>query len=586
MRYLLRYLSENRKLWRVWLPLLVLSACTPLLAISIPVVEKRLIDGVLLARRMDLLPGTLALYGLLWLLTSVIGLIAGPMQVYLNERLSMDLRQRLFAQCERLSLAFARREHTGRTLALFVNDAPSLASLFSSTLLGGVSSLIAIVVGILVMFRLNWQLSLAAGVIPPIVAILAAIVTRPLRPAARRAQEKAAELTERLQENLAGLREVVAFGRGRLQHALFSTTLMELLRLRMRVAYIDTASRGWAGASSSLTVSLVIVGYGGYLVLRGETTIGTLVAIRTLFTYVFQPAGQLVGLASSIQKGLGSADRIYAFLDREPQVKDLARSRASCEMVGEVAFEGVSFGYSPDSRVLHDVSFVARAGETVALVGPSGAGKSTLVSLIARFYDPQEGRVLIDGRDIRDLPLDELRSRIAIVFQDTFLFATTVRENIAFGREGATEEEIIAAAKAANAWEFIQQLPDGLDTLVGERGVRFSEGQKQRLAIARALLRKPLILILDEPTSALDARSEHLLQEALENLMRGCTAFVIAHRLATVQQADRILVMEGGRIVEQGTHHELLEQGGLYRELFDLQFAPRVDGQRLPAALT
>jgi len=259
MRYLLRYLSENRKLWRVWLPLLVLSACTPLLAISIPVVEKRLIDGVLLARRMDLLPGTLALYGLLWLLTSVIGLIAGPMQVYLNERLSMDLRQRLFAQCERLSLAFARREHTGRTLALFVNDAPSLASLFSSTLLGGVSSLIAIVVGILVMFRLNWQLSLAAGVIPPIVAILAAIVTRPLRPAARRAQEKAAELTERLQENLAGLREVVAFGRGRLQHALFSTTLMELLRLRMRVAYIDTAI-GAGQSVFSLTVSLVIVG--------------------------------------------------------------------------------------------------------------------------------------------------------------------------------------------------------------------------------------------------------------------------------------------------------------------------------------
>ncbi|ACZ43706.1 ABC transporter related protein [Thermobaculum terrenum ATCC BAA-798] len=585
MRYLLRYLSENRKLWRVWLPLLVLSACTPLLAISIPVVEKRLIDGVLLARRMDLLPGTLALYGLLWLLTSVIGLIAGPMQVYLNERLSMDLRQRLFAQCERLSLAFARREHTGRTLALFVNDAPSLASLFSSTLLGGVSSLIAIVVGIFVMFRLNWQLSLAAGIIPPIVAILAAIVTRPLRPAARRAQEKAAELTERLQENLAGLREVVAFGRGRLQHTLLSTTLMELLRLRMRVAYIDTAI-GAGQSVFSLTVSLVIVGYGGYLVLRGETTIGTLVAIRTLFTYVFQPAGQLVGLASSIQKGLGSADRIYAFLDREPQVKDLAGSRASCEMVGEVAFEGVSFGYSSDSRVLHDVSFVARAGETVALVGPSGAGKSTLVSLIARFYDPQEGRVLIDGRDIRELPLDELRSRIAIVFQDTFLFATTVRENIAFGREGATEEEIIAAAKAANAWEFIQQLPDGLDTLVGERGVRFSEGQKQRLAIARALLRKPLILILDEPTSALDARSEHLLQEALENLMRGCTAFVIAHRLATVQRADRILVMEGGRIVEQGTHHELLEQGGLYQELFDLQFAPRVDGQRLPAALT
>jgi ABC-type multidrug transport system fused ATPase/permease subunit len=224
--------------------------------------------------------------------------------------------------------------------------------------------------------------------------------------------------------------------------------------------------------------------------------------------------------------------------------------------------------------VLHDVSFVARPGEVVALVGPSGAGKSTLVSLIARFYDPDEGRVLLDGRDLRDLTLAGLRRHVGIVFQDSFLFATTVRENIAVGRPGADEREIVAAAKAANAWAFVETLPKGLDTYVGERGVKLSEGQKQRIAIARAFLRDPRLLILDEPTSALDARSEHLLQRALDRLVRDRTTFIIAHRLATVRRADLILVVEDGRIVEQGTHDDLMRAGGTYRELHDLQFAP------------
>jgi ABC-type multidrug transport system fused ATPase/permease subunit len=270
-------------------------------------------------------------------------------------------------------------------------------------------------------------------------------------------------------------------------------------------------------------------------------------------------------------------------LDQPPQVQDRGQAAAplSRPVAGAIVFDRVSFGYVPDQPVLHDLSFAARPGELIALVGPSGAGKTTLVGAIARFYDPARGRVLLDGVDLRDLSLSDLRAQIGMVFQDTFLFAATIRENIAFGHPDATELDIVEAARAANALEFIDRLPHGLDTHVGERGVRLSEGQKQRVAIARALLRQPRILILDEPTSALDARSEHLLQVALDNVMQGRTTFVIAHRLATVRRASRILVLDRGRIVEEGTHGELMRRHGLYRELFDLQFGTQADPESL-----
>jgi ABC-type multidrug transport system fused ATPase/permease subunit len=339
----------------------------------------------------------------------------------------------------------------------------------------------------------------------------------------------------------------------------------------MRVAAIETMI-GTGQSVFSLSVTLVIVGYGAYLVMQDLTTLGTVIAMRSLFGQVFSPTGQLFGMIGGIHRALASAERVYAFLDERPRVQENARARELQDARGTVSFEQVNFSYLNGPPVLRDVSLAAQPGEIVALVGPSGAGKSTLVSLVARFYDPDAGRVLLDGVDVRDLLLASLRRQIGMVFQDSFLFASTIRENIAFGREGASEVEIVAAARAAHAWEFIERLPEGLDTLVGERGVKLSAGQKQRLAIARALLRDPRILILDEPTSALDARSESLLQSALDNLMRGRTTFVIAHRLATVQRADKILVLDGGRIVEHGTHVELLARRGLYRELFELQF--------------
>jgi ATP-binding cassette, subfamily B, bacterial MsbA len=571
-----RCLAEHRDLGWLWAPLLLLSVLLPFIILLMPLVERQLVDQVILSGRLDLLIPTLVAYGALWLVSSACHIVGAVLRTALSEQLMVHLRERLFGQCVRLSHAFARQEHSGRTIALFVNDVPSVAAGFSSATIATLSGAVSVVVGALLMLSLNWQLAVVAGVTPPVVAATAAIVSRPLRPAARRAQEKAAELNERLQENLGGLREIVAFGQEHPSTVGLVTILRDLVRLRMRVAFMETTI-GTGQGLLSLAVTLAILGYGGYLVIQGDTTLGTLIAMQSLFGYVFQPAMQIAGTISGIQKSLGAADRIYDFLDREPVVRERVGAQAPREVNGAITFDHVTFAYEPGRTVLDNVTLTADAGEVIAIVGPSGAGKTTLISLIARLYDPTDGVVLLDGRDLRDLTLSGLRKQIGFVFQDTFLFAATIRENIAIGRDRATEEEIITAARAANAWEFIERLPNGLDTFTGERGVKLSEGQKQRLAIARALLRDPRILILDEPTSALDARSEHLLRSALEVLMRGRTSFVIAHRLTTVQSADRIVVLDRGRIVEHGSHSDLLRNDGLYRELLQLQLGHDVD---------
>lgn len=551
--------------------MLALATLLSLLAVSLPLVEKRLFDEAIVPGRLEALPPIAALFGAVWLAMTVAGVLLNLLRAYGTERMQLELRRQLFSQSQSLSVAFSRREHSGRTMSLFLNDAPVISGLVSWNVVDIVTSATGLVVGAAVMLTLSWQLALLVAIVPPLVMAAGAVVTQPLRPLARAAQDKAAELSERLQENLAGIREVVAFGRQSSQSARFAQSLRDLLRLRMRATAVHTAI-GTGHTVFSLAVTLVILGFGGYLVIVGDATIGTLVAMQSLSGMVFHPAGEIVGHLAGVQKALGAADRIYAFLDERPPVRERPGAAAPGRVAGAMEFERVSFAYRPGEPVLREVSFAARPGEVIALVGPSGAGKTTLASLIARFYDPTSGRILLDARDVRDLTLAGLRDNIAIVFQDTFLFATTIRENVAFGREGACEEEILAAARAANALEFIERLPQGLDTPVGERGLLLSEGQRQRVAIARALLRDPRILILDEPTSALDARSEHLLQAALENLMRGRTTFVIAHRLGTVRRADRILVLERGRLVEQGSHEELLSRGGLYREFFELQF--------------
>ncbi len=585
MGVLSRLLKDNRDIWPFWLGLAVLSAVLPVAGLLLPLVQKRLIDEVLLPGRLgDLLP-TVGLYAVLWLAAMAAQLAGGFLRTYAGERVAIRLRRRLFEHCERLAVAFARHEHSGRTMSLFSSDVPNVADLFSLTLVTGLGSIVTVVLAAVILFSLSPELALAAGLAPPAVGLAAIFITRPLRPAYRRVQEQVADVTERLHDALAGLREVVAFGQEGPQAARFDRSLQELLRLKLRVALMGSGLS--AGQSVfSLAVTLLILGYGGYLVVEGRTTLGTLVAAQALFSLVFTPASQIVGLFSTAQRALASAERVYAFLDQKPRVVEVRDSvRPAGPARGEIRFERVSFEYGPGRPALQDISFSVRPGELVALVGPSGAGKTTLVSLVVRFYDPTSGRILLDGVDLRQFALDWLRRQVGVVFQDTFLFASTVRENIVFGLEGVAESDVIAAARAANAWEFIERLPEGLDTPVGPRGARLSEGERQRIAIARAVLRNPPILILDEPTSSLDPRADYLVRSALANLTRGRTTLVIAHRLETARRANRILVLDRGRLVEAGTHAELVGRRGLYYELYRLQFSLQADGRPHPVSM-
>jgi ABC-type multidrug transport system fused ATPase/permease subunit len=571
---LFRLLREGGGLWRAGSPLLLIAGIYGPIQLALPLIERYLIDDVLLPGKMTLLVPALLSYGALWSLLEILFASMNILNSYLSERISMDLRQRIFDQCQSLCFTYINRDHSSRLMALFSNDVPQIAGFFNGAVVSSVISLTTLLVGVIIIARINWQFGLAVLIIIPLVGVALSAATRPLKRASRRVQDKAEKLTEHLHELLSGLREVVAFGQEHTQRSRFSFALNEWLGLRMRLTLLDSAIAGGKG-SLSMIISMVILGIGGYLVVRGRTTLGTVVAMRSLYYVMYGPALNIFGVITRSQMARASIDRIDEFLQERPQVIECSRAITPERVAGVIAFEGVRFSYNPEREVLHEISFMAARGETIALVGPSGAGKTTITNLIGRFYDPTAGRITLDGIDLRDLSVATLRDNISMVFQNTFLFDISIHDNIAFGRSDATTGEIVAAACASNAWEFIEQLPEGLNTRVGERGVRLSEGQKQRIGIARALLRNAPILILDEPTSALDARSEQLLQSALGNIMRGRTTFVIAHRLATILRADRILVVDDGRIVEQGSHAELIRARGLYRELYEMQFDGR-----------
>ena len=503
---------------------------------------------------------------------------------YTGERVIFDLRMAIVRHLQSLSLSFFNVRKTGELMSHVTSDVTLVHGVVTQTILSVLGQVLTLVGGVAMIFLMNWKLALLTLVVAPPIGLLGQRLGRRIRDISRAAQDAQAEAVGVLQEAIAEVRVVQAFTREDYEAQRFHTKLLFTFQKSMeraRLGAIMFPLIGFLGFASSI----VVLWYGGHQVSSGELTTGELVAFLLYLGQVSGPIGGLAGQWTGIQSAFGAADRVFALLDTEPEVRDAPDAAPLPPVRGEIRFDGVVFRYGTGPVVLDGVTTVFPHGETTALVGPSGAGKTTLVNLVGRFYDPVAGSVTVDGHDLRSVTVRSLREQIAVVPQEPILFADTIGENIRYGRLDATDADIEDAAAAANAAEFIRRLPSGMGTIVGERGVRLSVGQRQRVAIARALLRDAPILLLDEATSSLDNESEFLVQQALDRLMRGRTTIVIAHRLSTVERADRILVLDQGRIVEQGTHAELLGLGGLYHRLYTRRFVDESKVELAPEAV-
>lgn len=489
----------------------------------------------------------------------------------LAEQVGNDMRDQLYAHLQRLSFSFYDRSQTGQLMSRATDDINNIRGMLMMTL-----RTVALIAGTLIavtviLFRLDWLLAAVALAVYPPLVLFSYRFGIGIRPMFARVQQQFGVMTSALQENVAGGRVVRAFAQEANENDRFQDELVELFDRNVAAARKWSVSYAAMLLGSGLGIGAV-VWLGGHRVLDGAMTVGTLFAFNRYLTMLAEPIRWLGFVVNRIARAIASGDRIFSTIDTKAAIANPANATTLTAPKGDVVFDDVSFIFPGTKReALAGVSFTARPGEKVALVGPTGSGKSALVGLVPRFYDVNGGQVRVDGHDVRELDLHSLRGQIGTVMQETFLFSETIRENIAFGRPEASMHEVEAAAKAAKAHRFISELPDGYETVLGERGVTLSGGQKQRLAIARGLLMDPAILILDDSTSSVDSQTEAEIQEGMRNLMSGRTSLVIAQRLDTVRDANQILVLQDGKITQRGTHHDLLEQEGFYRELYDLQ---------------
>lgn len=496
------------------------------------------------------------------------------------ERVANDLRNQLYAKFQELPFQFYDQAQTGQLMSRATDDVQQIRGMLMMALRAVPHGLALLVIITILVLREHVLLGLVALSTTPFLLFWSVRFGVTIRPMFLKVQQQFGVMTSALQENVAGGRVVRAFAQEQPESSRFEEELQSLFDRNIRASYKWAFNYPLTMAMNGLSIAGV-VWVGGYLVLTGQVSIGTLVAFERYTSLLNEPVRWLGFVVNRIAKALASAERIFEILDRKPAIADTPGAKPMEDMRGVVTFDHVSFTYKgTGAEALDDVSFEAQPGQIVALVGPTGSGKSSVINLIPRFYDPVTGTVRIDGVDVREITLESLRRHIGIVMQESFLFSMTVGENIAYGRPDATQEEIVAAAKAAQAHDFITSMEQGYDSLVGERGVTLSGGQKQRLAIARALLLNPRILILDDATASVDSETEHAIQQALRTLMAGRTSFVIAQRLTTVRDADQILVFEEGRVVERGTHDELLDRAGFYRELYELQMKDQEDAAR------
>ena len=535
---------------------------------------------ILFGRAIDsyILPGDitgLARISIIMLVVLFVGglaaIVYGVLMVQIAQRVVADIRVELFNHLQILSMAYHDQNRVGDLMSRVTNDTEAINQVLSNGLVQFITNILLLGGIMVAMFILSWQLALGALILLPLMLYITMLVTRRSRVAFREVQQYLGSMNAVMEENISGIRVVQAFARALDTLAQFEVVNGMNRRSGTKADIITAALGPMFTTMSTITIAATAL-LGGWLALEGIVTVGVIATFVVYIMNFFRPLRGIAMLYNHLQSALAGAERIFEVLDTAPSVPDRPGARPLAKVQGSVVFDRVTFGYDPDKPVLADVSLEAKPGQTVALVGPTGAGKTTIINLLSRFYDVDGGSISIDGQDIRQVEQASIRKQLGIVLQDTFLFSSTVMENIRYGRLDATDEEVAAAAKLANADWFIRHLPLGYQTVLSEQGHNFSQGQRQLLAIARAILADPRILILDEATSSVDTRTEMLLQAALLQLMAGRTAFVIAHRLSTIHSADQVLVIDGGRIIERGNHQSLLAEKGFYYRMHLSQY--------------
>ena len=565
---LLAYIKPYKKRLAAAVVCIIMAAGANL---YLPWIIKDMIDDVLMSK--DMLMLNLIAAGILVVMFTRGVFYYGQSYLvsYVGQRVIIDVRSVLFRKFQKMPLSYYDRQQTGTVMSYITNDVSAMQSAIVDNLIELVTESSILIGSLGMMIYLDWKLSLLTLMTIPLVGFAMKIFGRKLKRSSTVIQERAAEITSLLQESISAIRVVKSFVRETYEIRRFEEQNWRNFQAAMKNVKLSSLLTPTVEFLAAIAVTF-IVWFGGYEVVNEVITAGELVAFLTYAVNLANPVKRLSRVYAAIQKAMAAADRVFEVMDLDEKITDVPGAKPLPPIQGQVEFKDITFSYKEGQPALQHISLKAEPGQMIALVGPSGSGKSTIANLIPRFYDVDSGTIAIDGHDIRQVTADSLREQIGLVPQETMLFSTTVMENIRYGRLDATDEEVVEAARAANAEEFIKDLPEGYDTRLGERGLNLSGGQRQRLAIARAILKNPRVLILDEATSALDTESEKIVQDALDKLMVGRTSFVIAHRLSTIFNADQIFVVENGQLREHGTHEELLAAGGLYSNLYNIQF--------------